>query len=59
MSNIDIKCENCKHSYTYFKQIMNENGMPDFVTMLKCRLGNEIKPDGKPGCIDCFEPRTL
>ena len=55
----EIKCENCKHSYSYFKQITNDKGLPDFVTMLKCRLDNEIKENGTPVCIDCFEPRII
>jgi len=57
--DLEIKCENCKNSYSYFKQTTNEKGLLDFITMLKCRLDHEIKEDGTPGCIDCFEPRAL
>ena len=57
--DLDIRCKDCKHSYSYFKQITNDRGMIDFVTMLKCRLDHEIKEDGTPECADCFEPRNL
>jgi hypothetical protein len=53
----DVKCVNCKHSYSYFKQITNEKGLPDFITIPRCRLDHEILPDGTPLCLDCFEPR--
>jgi len=52
------RCENCKHSYSYFKQITTEKGLPDFITIPKCRLGRKILPDGTPECDNCFEPRN-
>lgn len=57
--NLERRCENCKHSYSYFKQITDKKGLPDFETVLRCRLDHEIKEDGTPGCIDCFEPRLI
>ena len=56
MSN-EVNCQNCKHSYSYFKQFKNEGGVIDFITMPRCRLEHEIKSDGTPVCSDCFEPR--
>jgi len=53
-----IKCENCKHSYSYFKRITSETGLPDFVVSLRCRLDYEVKEDGTPGCTDHFEERS-
>jgi hypothetical protein len=54
----EIKCANCKHSYSFFKQTKDENGFPDFVTIPRCRLDNKITSDGTPECPDCFEPRS-
>ena len=54
----EIKCKNCKHSYSYFKQITNEKGLQDFITIPKCRLNKKIKPDGTPADHDCFKPRN-
>jgi len=54
---VDAKCKNCKHSYSFFKQVTNEDGLPDFVTVPRCRLENEILPNGAPLCPDCFEAR--
>ena len=53
----EIKCKNCKHSYSYFKQKRDENGFPDFVIIPRCRLNNKILEDGTPACPDCFEQR--
>ena len=55
--DLELKCKDCKHSYSYFKQITDENGVLDFVAMLRCRLDHDIKDDGTPVCPDCFEPR--
>ena len=54
---IETKCKNCKHSYSLFKQVTDENGLPIFITEPRCRLDKEILPDGLPVCTDCFEPR--
>jgi len=56
-TNLGIKCENCKHSYSYFKRITSETGLPEFVVSLRCRLDYEINEDGTPGCNGCFETR--
>ena len=53
----DIQCKDCKHFYNYFKQIKDERGLPDFVAIPRCRLGNEIKPEGHPADPNCFESR--
>ena len=52
-----IHCENCIHSYSYFKQITNEKGLADFITIPRCRLDKEINVDGTPKCPSCFEGR--
>jgi hypothetical protein len=53
----EIKCKNCKHSYSYFKQTKDETGLPDFIVIPRCRLGNKVLLDGTPKYPDCFEPR--
>ena len=55
--NKEMRCENCKHYYSYFKQITNEDGLPDFIIVPSCRLDNELKLDGTPVSPDCFEPK--
>ncbi len=57
MHSNNIKCKDCKHSYSYFKQITNEKRLPDFIVVPKCRLEKNILPDGSPESYDCFEPR--
>jgi len=52
-----VRCENCKHFYTYFKETKDEKGMVDFVIVPRCRLDLEIRPNGTPVSSDCFEPR--
>jgi hypothetical protein len=52
-----VRCENCKHFYSYFKETKDEKGMEDFVIVPRCRLDLEIRPDGRPANPDCFEPR--
>ena len=53
----EIRCENCKHYYSFFQESKDEKGMPDFVTVPRCRLDHEILPGGIPADCDCFEPR--
>jgi len=53
----ELRCENCKHYYSYFKQITNEKGQPDFITVPSCRIDKEINLDGTPADPNCFEPR--
>ena len=50
-------CKDCKHCYTYFKQITNERGLPDFISIPKCRKDYKINSDGTPFSNDCFEHR--
>ena len=50
-------CKNCKHCYSFFKQITNEKGLPDFISIPKCRKEYKIKEDGTPFFKDCFERR--
>ena len=57
MHSNNVKCKNCKHSYSYFKQITNDKGLPDFIVIAKCRLGKKILPDGTPESSNCFEER--
>ncbi len=57
MHSNNLKCKDCKHGYSYFKQITNEKGLPDFLVIAKCRLGNDINTDGSPKSSNCFEPR--
>lgn len=56
--DITLKCVNCKHSYSYFKQTKDEKGLPDFIIIPHCRLDNIILPDGTPECTDCFEAKS-
>ena len=51
------RCKDCKHCYSYFKQIKKEDGTFDVVIIPKCRLENRILEDGTPAKLDCFEPR--
>lgn len=57
--NKELKCQNCKHYYSFFKQTKDERGMPDFTSIPKCRHNHKILPDGTPSCPDCFEPRNI